>query len=273
MIGPIAAPHHAQIALSRCPGTTILWCSDIRLVPAVLSTFPYVAQHIREPEWISSKAPGRPRLFLIPTATASVAIGVVVADGTTPPARRPRTRARRILPLRLARQPVRTISFGGQAAEQLAIQPSKVGFDVLPIHADHGITIRLRKARVLPTGVLPKRIRMIYPNSAAILDRISCFEGSELTSRHRILSHSEGSTETDLMLGVFESHVLSGTFDFSLWHDVFEVARRFLCRRPHQKTTCRDHHHLGTVRTVAKRLAHLRGLLIRTGDGCPAESD
>ncbi len=62
---------------------------------------------------------------------------------TAPPARSPRSGARRILPLCLTGQPVRPPPSIGAAPRSAAIHPGDIGLRVLPAHADNRIAVGL----------------------------------------------------------------------------------------------------------------------------------
>ena len=110
-VAPAAAARHAMAAVA---------------FPAVRRRLPHVPHHVRQARRVRSIRADWAR----PPATRAI----LVAPGL-------RTR-RRPLPLHLRRQPIRRT--------RPPAQPRHIPLRLVPAHARHGMTVRLRKARVTP---------------------------------------------------------------------------------------------------------------------------
>src|SRR6266436_3164298 len=88
------------------PGRAIARCALIVLVPAILDPLIDAAAHVVETERIGQEAAGLQRLLGVVGLVAPLAIGHALLRMVAPPVARYAAAARRVFPLRLARQPV-----------------------------------------------------------------------------------------------------------------------------------------------------------------------
>src|SRR5262245_16688052 len=81
--GPTA--DHADRGVSVLqPSGSICWRTFVILVPDILNPLPDIASHVIKAKCIWLEGPNWRRLFIIPLASAAVAIGVVLPDVFTP---------------------------------------------------------------------------------------------------------------------------------------------------------------------------------------------
>ena len=161
---PAAAAHPPPITVARLPRAAVARRPHVVVVAAVLHPLPYVAVHVVEPERVRRERAHRRRLPIVPGTAAPVAVGAVGAQGVSPPEARRRPRPRHVLPLRLARQPVR--------APRLAREPAHVRLRVVPAHVDHraapappALVVGTVRAPPGPVARVPLRERdLVHPH-------------------------------------------------------------------------------------------------------------
>ena len=128
-VDPGAAAQYAAAAPAGDPCRTVRRGADVSIVPAVLDPLPHVAVHVVQAERVRRERAHRRCLPAVPPAPAATTVCSVFADLVSRVVLRRRPRTRRLLPLRLARQPV--------ALAGLRRQPGDVVLHHVPRHVDH----------------------------------------------------------------------------------------------------------------------------------------
>jgi hypothetical protein len=134
------------------PRRAVLRCPLIICVIRILHPLPDVTVHVIEPKLICRKRADRRRLLVVPSAAATIAVGVVFANLVTPSIGRLRSPARRIFELGLGEQPVRLASHPRQP---YGVMPGIIPCDVCDrlSAAPVGAVAHVRAAAIRHAGV------------------------------------------------------------------------------------------------------------------------
>src|SRR5262249_39384214 len=111
-IVPGAAANHMTRAALLAPWTAVDRRVYIGFVPAILDPLPGIAESSVKTERVRFKAIDLGEYGVVPPAAAAVAVCITRAETFAPPPRSGRAGACGILPFRLARQPVGTVTTG-----------------------------------------------------------------------------------------------------------------------------------------------------------------
>ena len=173
---------------ARCspapPSAAVSWRSRIVGVPAVLHPLPHIPMHVVQAPRIRGETAHWHSLPVVPSTATSITVGATDAYLVPPAIRGLRTSSRRVLPLRLAQQPIRLL--------RLPRQPLHKALGIVPVHVDHW-------ALTPPPAAITCNV--LAPWTAAVART-----GIPLREGHLILAHRKGRSYRHLVLLALPAH-------------------------------------------------------------------
>lgn len=283
---PTAALHHALATIPSLPRRSVGRRPVVVGGPTIGRPLLDVAKNGIQPEWVgrertSRHGPARNGREVFGTrklcasraiVVAAVAQGMAHAHVVAPPVGCARTGPCRILPLRLARQPVWPAVPVRTCQPCPAVQPPHIRHRVLPGDARNRVSVGLFKIGGGPCV----RVRRAHPPCApqpAWPGPVAGFphKGCELPSHDRVQAKREWSGDRDLALRVFRGQPprrdLVGVLPEEREQGVGFCLGRHRCqntlcvlfRGPHQELARRHNHHIRTVGAVPEPRSRSHG--------------
>ncbi len=254
--GKRATADDPLITAPRQPGRPIRGCTVEVVVPAIICHLKDISQHVVKTKLIWPKAANRCSSFTIPSTSTPLARGIVLADVVAPPTRSGGPRARGILPLGLAQQPIWPFAAVIDPDENLLVQPLHIGLRIRPIHADNRILIGLLKHRIEPIciGSYPIQAGNVASRGHLIVGLLKKFP--KLACGDRIFSNRKFIADAHPVLRRLCLNPRTGEKPGKQQTCRRDIALDVCVGGPHQKFPRRKHHHLRAVGTFAKTRAN-----------------